>query len=140
MPHVELPLPLPDYFAHAETESTRDARRFTITFPYFFGERIDRMQWWWTIGFAQQKIVGDAGVLALRRQAVERFCRHIENWLESTGQKVSGDGPIPLVAAMPLPAPVPAPAPMPAPTPAADPVPESVSNVVPFDKGRAASG
>jgi hypothetical protein len=95
--HVELPRVLEDYFAFAELERTETGRRFSITLPYLDGARLDRLQWWWRVGSVQERLIGEAGVLALRVKATERFQRHIERWLENTGQRLHGDGPIPLI-------------------------------------------
>ncbi len=97
MSHVELPRALEDYFAHAETAQTRTGRRFTITLPYRDGERLDRLQWWWQVSATQEKLGGDEALAKLRAEAVARFRRHIERWLENTGQCLQGDGPIPLI-------------------------------------------
>ncbi len=99
--HTELARPLADYFAHAETESDPSARRFSITMPYRDGKRLDRLQWWWRVGTAQQQVIGTEGVAALRRQATERFERHILRWLVHTGQQLHGDEPIPRIRALP---------------------------------------
>jgi hypothetical protein len=38
----------------------------------------------------------EGGCLAFfRARAIERFCRHIERWLEITAQRFHGDEPIP---------------------------------------------
>lgn len=97
MPLIELPRALEDYFAFAETTPTRNGRRFTISLPYFDGTRLDRLQWWYHVTPAQEQMSGDAGMAALRLQATERFCRHIERWLENTGQRLHGDDPIPRI-------------------------------------------
>ena len=101
MSHVELPRALEDYFAHAETAQTRTGRRFTITLPYRDGERLDRLQWWWQVSATQEKLGGDEALAKLRAEAVARFRRHIERWLENNGQRLHGDGPIPLLAKQP---------------------------------------
>lgn len=95
MQAVELPRKLEDYFAHCELPETPDGRRFSITLPYFDGPRIDRMQWWWNLPAAQQKFHGDSAFGAMRRQATERFSRHIEQWLVNNGRRLFGEGPIP---------------------------------------------
>lgn len=102
MPHIELPRALEDYFAHAETAQTRTGRRFTITLPYRDGERLDRLQWWWQVSATQEKLGGEEIVAKLRAEAVARFRRHIERWLENNRQRLHGDGPIPLIARMPV--------------------------------------
>lgn len=99
MQAVELPRTLEDYFAHCELPDTPDGRRFSITLPYFDGPRLDRMQWWWNLSAAQQKFQGESGFTAMRRQAIERFMRHIERWLCNNGKRLFGDGPIPQLGA-----------------------------------------
>ena len=42
MTYIELPRALEDYFAFAEIDPTRNGRRFTISLPYFDGNRLDR--------------------------------------------------------------------------------------------------
>ena len=101
MQHVELPRVIEDYFAHAETAPARDGRRFSITLPYMNAGRLDRIQWWWSIGTVQQQIVGEEGFATHRGRAVERFKLHIERWLVNTGQRLLGDGPIPVIEALP---------------------------------------
>lgn len=98
MPHVEMPRALEDYFAYAETAQTRAGRRFTITLPYLDGQRLDRLQWWWQVSATQEALGGVEIVATLRAEAVARFRRHIERWLENTRQRFHGDGPIPLIA------------------------------------------
>ena len=95
MPHIELPRALEDYFAFAETTPTRNGRRFSITLPYLDGERLDRLQWWYHVSPAQEQMYEGAGVAFCRARAIERFCRHIERWLEITAQRFHGDEPIP---------------------------------------------
>lgn len=102
MSHVELPRALEDYFAHAETAQTRAGRRFTITLPYRDGQRLDRLQWWWQVSATQEQLGGDEVVAKLRTEAVTRFRRHIERWLENTGQRLHGAEPFPLIARMPV--------------------------------------
>jgi len=97
MPHVELPRALEDYFAHAETAQTRAGRRFTITLPYLDGTRLDRLQWWWQLPASQEELGGDEIVAKLRAEAIARFRRHIERWLENTRQRFHGTGPIPQI-------------------------------------------
>lgn len=97
MPHIELPRALEDYFAFAETEPTRHGRRFSITLPYLDGDRLDRLQWWYHITPAQEQMYEGGGIAFFRTRAIERFCRHIERWLEITGQRFHGDDPIPRV-------------------------------------------
>jgi hypothetical protein len=95
MQAVELPRTLEDYFAHCELPDTPDGRRFSITLPYFDGPRLDRVQWWWNLPASQQKFQGESAFAAMRRQAIERFSRHIERWLCNNGKRLFGDGPIP---------------------------------------------
>jgi hypothetical protein len=95
MSHVELPLPLEDYFAHAELPGNGDARRFTLTLPYFDGDRLQRLQWWYHVTHAEQRVAGDQGLNALRRAATLRFRQHIHHWLGNHGFRLVGDGPIP---------------------------------------------
>jgi hypothetical protein len=97
MTHIELPRALEDYFAFAEIDPTRHGRRFTITLPYFAGERIDRLQWWYHLSPELEQRMGDAYLETLRAQATERFRRHIERWLQNTGQRLYGDEPIPRI-------------------------------------------
>lgn len=95
MTHIELPRALEDYFAFAETEPTRSGRRFCISLPYFDGPRLGRLQWWYHLTKDQERRLGDTIVQSLREQATARFHRHIERWLENTGQRLFGDEPIP---------------------------------------------
>jgi hypothetical protein len=95
MSHVELPRPLEAYFAHAEIAGTADSRRFTITLPYFDGERLDRLQWWWSVSLGQQRVSGEEGVTQSRREATQRFRQHIEHWLLNHGRVLAGEEPIP---------------------------------------------
>jgi hypothetical protein len=95
MPHIELPRALEDYFAFAETEPTRNGRRFSITLPYMDGERLDRLQWWYHVSPAQEQMYEGTGLVFHRNRAIERFRRHIERWLEITAQRFHGDEPIP---------------------------------------------
>lgn len=95
MPHITLPRALEDYFAFAETEPTRNGRRFSITLPYLDGERLDRLQWWYHVSPAQEQMYEGTGLVFHRNRAIERFCRHIERWLDITAQRFHGDEPIP---------------------------------------------
>jgi hypothetical protein len=95
MPHIELPRALEDYFAFAETEPTRNGRRFSITLPYMDGERMDRLQWWYHVTPAQEQMYEGTGLVFFRNRAIERFYRHIERWLDITSQRFHGDEPIP---------------------------------------------
>jgi hypothetical protein len=95
MPHIELPRVIEDYFAFAETEPTRNGRRFSITLPYMDGDRLDRLQWWYHVTPAQEQMYEGTGLAFHRNRAIERFCRHIERWLDLTSQRFHGDEPIP---------------------------------------------
>jgi hypothetical protein len=97
MPHIELPRAIEDYFAFAETEPTRNGRRFSITLPYMDGERMDRLQWWYHVTPAQEQMYEGAGLAFYRLRAIERFCRHIERWLDITTQRFHGGEPIPQI-------------------------------------------
>jgi hypothetical protein len=113
MPHVELTRPLEEYFAFAELDrhgrnrhdhGHEDTRRFTITLPYLTNQQLGRLQWWWRITLTEQSLIGEAGMAARRMREIERFCRHIERWLMNTGQRLSGEGPIPELGVVPAPA------------------------------------
>ena len=95
MPHIELPRALEDYFAFAETEPTRNGRRFSITLPYLDGDRLDRLQWWYHVSPAQELMYVGGGLAHFRSLAIERFHRHIERWLDITSQRFHGKEPIP---------------------------------------------
>jgi hypothetical protein len=99
MAHIELPRALEDYFAFAETAPTRNGRRFVITLPYFSGagpaQKLDRLQWWFHLSPEQERQMGEAAIATLRAQAIEKFRRHIERWLQNTGQHLHGEEPIP---------------------------------------------
>ena len=95
MSQVELPRSLEAYFAHAELDGMEDGRRFTITLPYFNGERLDRLQWWWSITQAQLRVGGEEGLAQARRLAIVRFTQHIEHWLASNRLSLQGEEPIP---------------------------------------------
>jgi hypothetical protein len=113
MAHIELPRALEDYFAFAETTPTRNGRRFLISLPYFSGAgsevrsgagtatgggaKLDRLQWWFHVSPEQERQMGEAAIATLRAQATEKFCRHIERWLQNTRQRLHGDEPIPRV-------------------------------------------
>ena len=99
MPHIKLPRALEDYFAFAETEPTRNGRRFSITLPYMDGARLDRLQWWYHVSPAQEQMYDGTGLVFHRNRAIERFCRHIERWLDITAQRFHGDEPIPRLGA-----------------------------------------
>ena len=95
MPLIELPRALEDYFAFAETEPTRNGRRFSITLPYLDGDRLDRLQWWYHVTAAQEQMYEGGGLAHFRARAIERFCKHVVRWLELTGQRFHGNEPIP---------------------------------------------
>src|SRR6185369_4075755 len=97
MTHIELPRALEAYFAHAEIEPTRSGRRFTITLPYFDGNRLDRMQWWYHLTRDKEQRHGDAAIEKLRAEAIERFRKLIERWLQNTGKRLHGAEPIPRI-------------------------------------------
>lgn len=95
---IELPRALEDYFAFAETEPTEKGRRFSISLPYFSGERLHRLQWWYYVTPAQELMHEGTGLIVFRQQAMERFRRHIERWLANTGQRLHGEDPIPRIS------------------------------------------
>jgi hypothetical protein len=95
MTHIELPRALEDYFAYAEVDPTRAGRRFAISLPYFDGNRLDRVQWWYHLTRAEEQRYGGNAAATLRAQATERFCRHIERWLQNMGKCLHGAEPIP---------------------------------------------
>jgi hypothetical protein len=97
MPHIELPRALEDYFAFAETEPTRNGRRFSITLPYMDGDRMDRLQWWYHVSPAQEQMYEGTGLVFFRARAIERFRRHIERWLDITTQRFHDGEPIPRI-------------------------------------------
>jgi hypothetical protein len=100
MASIDLPRPLQDYFAFAETTPTRNGRRFSITLSYVRADgRLDRLQWWYHVSPAKEMALGDAALDAVRAEAIERFGTHIERWLHNTRQDLFGDGTIPYVAA-----------------------------------------
>ena len=100
MASIDLPRPLQDYFAFAETAPTRNGRRFSITLPYCRSDgRLDRLQWWYHLSAAKEMALGDSAPETLRNEAVERFVTHIERWLHNTRQDLYGSGSIPYVSA-----------------------------------------
>lgn len=105
MAHIELPRALEDYFAFAETSPTRNGRRFVISFPYFSGAKLDRLQWWYHVSPEQERQMGEAALATVRAQATERFRRHIERWLDNTRQRLHGEEPIPRIEPLVTPAP-----------------------------------
>ncbi|HEY4366175.1 MAG TPA: hypothetical protein VGN07_03005 [Steroidobacteraceae bacterium] len=98
MPLIELPRALEEYFAFAETEPTRRGRRFSITLPFHNGERLERLQWWYHVSPAQERMFEGHGLAIYREQAIDRFGRHIERWLEITRKRLHGDDPIPRIS------------------------------------------
>jgi hypothetical protein len=100
MASIDLPRPLQDYFAFAETAPTRNGRRFSITLPYIRADgRLDRLQWWYHLSAAKEMALGDGAPHALRAKAIDRFSIHIERWLHNTRQDLHGNGAIPHVSA-----------------------------------------
>ena len=100
MASIDLPRPLQDYFAFAETAPTRNGRRFSITLPYCRPDgRLDRLQWWYHLSAAKEMALGDSAPEVLRGEAIERFVTHIERWLHNTRQDLHGSGSIPYVSA-----------------------------------------
>jgi len=100
MASIDLPRPLQDYFAFAETAPTRNGRRFSITLPYCRADgRLDRLQWWYHLSAAKEMALGDSALEMLRTEAIERFATHIERWLHNTRQDLYGSGSIPHVSA-----------------------------------------
>jgi hypothetical protein len=69
--------------------------------PYLDGERMDRLQWWYHVTPAQEQMYEGTGLAFQRNRAIERFCRHIERWLEITAQRFHGDEPIPRIGSRP---------------------------------------
>ncbi len=136
MTHVELPRALEDYFAFAETDPTRAGRRFIISMPYFDGQRLDRLQWWYHLTKEQEQRLGANVVATLREQAADRFCKHIERWLQNTGQRFFGDDPIPRIGPLPVQAPVAAEPP----APETQPVADADAKVVAWPADRVANG
>ena len=95
MAHIDLPRTLEDYFAFAESTPTRHGRRFSITLPYQCGDKLDRLQWWYHVSASQEQMYEGTGLVVLRERAIERFRKHIEQWLDQTRQRLHGTGPIP---------------------------------------------
>jgi hypothetical protein len=101
MASIDLPRPLQDYFAFAETAPTRAGRRFAITLSYVRADgRLDRLQWWYHLSPAKEMALGDQATQMLRAEAIERFCTHIERWLQNTRQDLFlfDEGALPYVA------------------------------------------
>jgi CHAD domain-containing protein len=96
MTYIELPRAVEAYFAFAELPATERGRQFTITFTYFEGTRLDRLQWWWQVSRAQER-AGDALVQGLRQEAIQRFKQHIERWLVNSRRCLRGGEPFPLL-------------------------------------------
>jgi hypothetical protein len=99
MTYIELPRAVEAYFAFAELPATERGRHFTITFTYFEGERLDRLQWWWQVSKAQER-AGDAMVQGLRQEAILRFKQHIERWLVNSRRCLKGGEPFPQLEAL----------------------------------------
>ncbi len=97
MKRIELPRPIEDYFAFAELPPGERGRRFTITFTYFEGERLDRLQWWWQLNAGQERSGGELALQQARREAVERFRAHIETWLINSDRRLAGGEPFPFL-------------------------------------------
>ncbi len=95
---IELPRALEEYFAYAETEPTRRGRRFSISLPFYSGDRLDRLQWWYHVSPAEEAMFEGDGVTVLRARATLRFRRHIERWLVNTQQRMYGDDAIPRIS------------------------------------------
>ncbi len=95
---IDLPRDLDAYFNYAELPALRDTRRFTLTFMYFDGERLDRLQWWWQVSAAQSRQGGDNLLTDLRAQAVQRFRAHIEAWLSNNQRRLFDGNPFPRLA------------------------------------------
>ena len=95
MAQIELPRPLQDYFAFAELPAGPQGRRFTLTFPYFEDQRLDRLQWWWQVGSTQERIGGEEQVERLREEAIDRFRVHIERWLGTSQRRLFDGHPFP---------------------------------------------
>jgi hypothetical protein len=97
---IDLPRALEDYFAYAETEATRKGRRFSITLPFYSGDRLDRLQWWYHVSPAEELMYDGDGIAVFRARATERFRRHIERWLANTQQRLHGDDAIPRITSI----------------------------------------
>lgn len=95
---IELPRALEEYFAYAETDPTRKGRRFSITLPFYSGDRLDRLQWWYHVSPAQEAMFDRKGLAVFRTRATERFSRHIAQWLANTQQRLHGDDAIPRIS------------------------------------------
>jgi hypothetical protein len=97
MPPIELRRSLQHYFAHAEVERHGEYRRFSISLPYRDGPKLERLQWWWRFSDTEDRLLGESGLAQRREREIERFRRHIERWLEQTGQHLCGEDPIPRI-------------------------------------------
>jgi len=96
MSNIELPRAVEAYFSFAEVAPTQEGRRFTITFTYLEGGRVDRLQWWWQVNAAEDR--GGEVVRAARRlEAIDRFKRHIEGWLNTSRRRLTGGDPFPVL-------------------------------------------
>jgi len=102
MKRIELPRPIEDYFAFAELAPSERGRRFTITFTYFEGERLDRLQWWWHVNAAQERSGGELLLAQARREAIDRFRVHIETWLINSDRLLRGGEPFPFLEKNPV--------------------------------------
>ena len=138
MPLVELPRALEEYFAFAETEPTRRGRRFSITLPILNGNRLERLQWWYHVSPAHEKMFEGHGITVYRARAVERFCRHIKRWLEINRQHLHGHDPIPHLSAQQVPQPLPLAAE--APATKAQPQQSHSADILPWPLERTANG
>jgi hypothetical protein len=96
MPSIKLPRAVEDYFAFAELAESGPGRRFTITFSYLEGARIDRLQWWWQVSPGMER-GGESAVATQRKIAIERFHQHIERWLINSGRRITGGDPFPVL-------------------------------------------
>ena len=133
MAQIDLPRPIDSYFAFAELASNRQGRRFTITFPYFEDQRLDRLQWWWQVSGAQERIGGEAGIETLRREAVDRFRLHIKRWLETSQKRLYDGTPFPRLGALVVPE-------VAAPVPAAPAESETEGQALPWQVEKVANG
>jgi hypothetical protein len=140
MTYIELPHPLEDYFAFAEIDPTRNGRRFTINLPYFDGARLDHLRWWYHMSPDQEERHGETLLATLRAQAVQRFRKHIERWLQNTGQKLYGNEPIPRIGPLTATAAPHTNVAAEAPPAAAVPAAEDESNVLAWPADKVANG
>jgi hypothetical protein len=140
MTYIELPRALEDYFAFAEIDPTRNGRRFTINLPYFDGTRLDRLQWWYHMSPHEEERHGAAALATLRAQAIQRFRKHIERWLQNTGKKLYGDEPIPRIGPLSATAAPSAPVAPERVLAVAEPAAEPESNLLPWPADKVANG